>query len=72
VFSLVWTETSLKWYIDNQEYYSFDSSSAATDEFRKPFFLLINLAVGGNWPGSPNASTVFPQKYIVDYVRVFQ
>lgn len=72
VFSLVWTETSLKWYIDNQEYYTFDSSSAATDEFRKPFFLLINLAVGGNWPGSPNSSTVFPQKYIVDYVRVFQ
>jgi beta-glucanase (GH16 family) len=33
VFSLVWTETSLKWYIDNQEYYTFDSSSAATDEF---------------------------------------
>ena len=72
VFSLVWTETSLKWYVDNVEFYKFDSTGANKDEFRRSYFLLINLAVGGNWPGAPNASTVFPQKYIVDYVRVFQ
>jgi beta-glucanase (GH16 family) len=72
VFSLVWTERSLKWYVDDVEFYSFDSTGASKDEFRRPYFLLINLAVGGNWPGAPNESTVFPQKYIVDYVRVFQ
>ena len=72
VFSVVWTATSLKWYVDNEEFYAFDISGPNKDEFRRPYFLLINLAVGGNWPGSPNASTVFPQKYIVDYVRVFQ
>lgn len=72
VFSVVWTNLSIKWYVDNEEFYSFDSTGASKDEFRRPFFLLINLAVGGNWPGAPNASTVFPQKYIVDYVRVFQ
>ncbi|HET6891076.1 MAG TPA: hypothetical protein VFH31_08235, partial [Pyrinomonadaceae bacterium] len=40
--------------------------------FNKPFFLLLNLAVGGNWPGSPDESTVFPQTMLVDYVRVYQ
>ncbi len=40
--------------------------------FDKPFFLLLNLAVGGNWPGNPDASTTFPQKYQIDYVHVFQ
>ncbi|MDO7743433.1 MAG: glycoside hydrolase family 16 protein, partial [Pedobacter sp.] len=72
VFSLVWTETSLKWYVDNVEFYTFDTTGANKDEFRRSYFLLINLAVGGNWPGAPNESTVLPQKYIVDYVRVFQ
>lgn len=72
VFSLVWTETSLKWYVDNVEFYAFDTTGANKDEFRRSYFLLINLAVGGNWPGAPDASTVFPQKYVVDYVRVFQ
>ena len=36
------------------------------------FFLIFNVAVGGNWPGNPDATTVFPQKMVVDYVRVFQ
>jgi len=36
-----------------------------------PFFLLLNVAVGGPWPGSPDASTVFPQTMLVDYVRVY-
>ncbi|SOD19718.1 glycoside hydrolase family 16 protein [Pedobacter xixiisoli] len=72
VFSIVWTASSIKWYLDNIEFYTFDTTGANKDEFRRPYFLLLNLAVGGNWPGSPNASTVFPQKYIVDYVRVFQ
>jgi beta-glucanase (GH16 family) len=42
------------------------------DEFRNEFFFIINVAVGGNWPGSPDATTLFPQKLIVDYIRVFQ
>jgi beta-glucanase (GH16 family) len=41
-------------------------------EFHEEFFFLFNVAVGGNWPGSPDASTTFPQKMHVDYVRVFQ
>ncbi|MEC7389180.1 MAG: glycoside hydrolase family 16 protein, partial [Pseudomonadota bacterium] len=36
------------------------------------FFFIFNIAVGGNWPGYPDSTTVFPQRMVVDYVRVFQ
>jgi beta-glucanase (GH16 family) len=39
--------------------------------FNKRFFLILNLAVGGSWPGSPNATTTFPAKMLVDWVRVY-
>lgn len=39
--------------------------------FNKNFFLLINLAVGGSWPGYVDETTVFPQKYYIDYVRIY-
>lgn len=40
--------------------------------FDYPFFLLLNVAVGGNWPGNPDDTTTFPQTMLVDYVRVYQ
>jgi len=40
--------------------------------FDHPFFIILNIAVGGDWPGSPNADTVFPQQMVVDYVRIYQ
>jgi beta-glucanase (GH16 family) len=40
--------------------------------FDHPFFLLLNVAVGGNWPGNPDDTTTFPQTLLVDYVRVYQ
>ncbi len=40
--------------------------------FDHPFFIILNVAVGGGWPGSPNSTTVFPQEMLVDYVRVYQ
>jgi beta-glucanase (GH16 family) len=72
VFSIVWDETSIRWFIDNQQYHVIDTRPAQLDEFRRSFFFIFNVAVGGNWPGSPDATTAFPQHMIVDYVRVFQ
>jgi beta-glucanase (GH16 family) len=72
VFSIVWDANSIHWLLDNVEYHSVDTSPAELDEFREKFFIILNVAVGGNWPGSPDASTIFPQKMYVDYVRVFQ
>jgi beta-glucanase (GH16 family) len=40
--------------------------------FHQPHYIILNLAVGGSWPGSPDATTVFPQRYLVDYVRVYE
>ena len=72
VFSLVRTEDQIEWYVNDELYYSFAiNDSADLAPFRKPFFLIFNIAVGGNWPGYPDASTQFPQRLVVDYVRVF-
>jgi beta-glucanase (GH16 family) len=70
VFSIQWDVNGIGWYIDDVRY-SFKTINS-TQPFREEFFLVMNIAVGGNWPGSPNSSTAFPQRMVVDYVRVFQ
>ena len=72
VYSIVWTNTSIIWYLDNVQYNIIDITPGDLSEFQQEFFFLFNVAVGGNWPGNPDGSTVFPQHLIVDYVRVFQ
>jgi beta-glucanase (GH16 family) len=71
-FTTEWNATTLKTYCDDNLYYTIDLSPAGLDAFRAPFYIILNLAVGGDWPGSPNTSTVFPQSLKVDYVRVYQ
>ena len=72
VFSIVWDETQIRWLLNDVQYHVIDTSPASLDEFRENFFFIMNVAVGGNWPGSPDATTVFPQRMIVDYIRVHQ
>lgn len=72
VFSIIWDNQKIEWYLDDVKYNSADITPSDLEEFHAKFFFIFNVAVGGNWPGSPDASTVFPQKMIVDYVRVFQ
>lgn len=73
VFTLVWDQSAIRCYVDDVQYYVIDVSSTGLSAFRaNPFFFIFNVAVGGNWPGSPNSSTTFPQRMVVDYVRVFQ
>jgi hypothetical protein len=73
VFSIVWDSGKIVWYVDNVKYFTGNKSSVNGNyPFDKPFFFLLNVAIGGNWPGAPDASTVFPQRMIVDYVRVYQ
>ena len=72
VFSMIREPDRVRWLVDDVEYYSFTLSSAADfDAFRLPFFLIFNIAVGGRWPGYPNDSTSFPQRMVIDYVRIF-
>ena len=73
VFSIVRTEQSIKWLVNDNLFYTFSlDSSASLAPFKEPFFLIFNVAVGGIWPGYPDASTNFPQRLVVDYVRVFE
>lgn len=73
VFSMVWTADKISCYMDDLPYYSIPKSSiGATNPFNAAQFFIFNVAVGGNWPGSPDATTSFPQRMFVDYVRVFQ
>ena len=72
VFSIIWDANSIKWYVDDILYNQLDTTPAEMSEFQNNFFLILNVAVGGNWPGSPDASTIFPQSMYVDYIRVFQ
>lgn len=72
VFSIIWDEAKIQWLLDDQIYHTIDITPAELSEFRDEFFFIFNVAVGGQWPGSPNDSTIFPQYMIVDYIRVFQ
>lgn len=72
VFSIIWTDEEIKWLVDDNEFKTFDIKPTTRDEFTKPFYFIMNVAVGGNLPGNPNASTEFPTQMNVDYVRYFQ
>jgi beta-glucanase (GH16 family) len=71
-FAVDWSPQAITWSVDGQTYQTRTPADANGDKwvFDHPFFIILNLAVGGNWPGSPNASTSFPQTMTVDYVRV--
>ncbi|MFZ9503734.1 MAG: glycoside hydrolase family 16 protein [Cyclobacteriaceae bacterium] len=72
VFTTIWDRNRIDWYLDNELYGSFSYPTVSGNTFRLPYYFLINMAVGGRWPGSPDDKTVFPQELIVDYIRVFQ
>ncbi|NPD47508.1 MULTISPECIES: family 16 glycosylhydrolase [unclassified Lentimicrobium] len=72
VFSVEWDEQSIRGFVDGSQYFVADITPSGLSEFHEDFFIILNLAVGGNWPGSPNASTVFPQTMQVDYIRVYK
>ena len=72
VFSLIWDEQEICWLVDDQKFHNLDITTSDKSEFHNPFYIIFNVAVGGNWPGEPDASTVFPTEMKVDYIRVFE
>ncbi|HYP76942.1 MAG TPA: glycoside hydrolase family 16 protein [Polyangiaceae bacterium] len=75
VFAIEWELNTIRWYVDDTLYSTktpSDIPSGATWVYAHPFFIIMNLAVGGGWPGNPDATTTFPQQLQVDYVRVCQ
>jgi len=77
VFALEWEPGEMRWYVDGYHYQTqtqwFTSSRKGTypAPFDRRFHLILNVAVGGAWPGYPDETTVFPQHMVVDYVRVY-
>ena len=73
VYGLEWDANSIKLFLDGTKYLeqSIANNLNSTDEFHLPLFILLNLAIGGTWPGNPDATTQFPDTMFVDYVRVY-
>ena len=74
-FAIEWEPNIVRFYCDDILYKTrtpADLPAGAKWVYDHPFFMLLNVAVGGDWPGSPDATTVFPQVMLVDYVRVYQ
>jgi beta-glucanase (GH16 family) len=74
VYSVEWDANFIRWFVDGRQYHVMDITNGVggTDEFQRPFFLLLNMAVGGNWPGFNVNEAALPARMYVDYVRVYQ
>ena len=75
VFAVEWEPTAIRFYVDTSLYATRTPADLPAGQrwvYDHPFFLLLNVAVGGSWPGSPDGTTVFPQVMLVDYVRVYR
>jgi len=72
VFSIIWDEDHIEWLLDGVKFHTADIRPGDLSEFHQDYFFIFNVAVGGDWPGYPDQTTEFPQRMIVDYIRVFQ
>lgn len=75
VFAVEWSPQAIVWMLDGKKYFEVQKSKMPAGKnwiYDHPFYMLLNLAVGGDWPGPPNASTKFPATMLVDYVRVYK
>ncbi len=72
-FTVEWEPNLIKWYVDGIQYHEAEPSDVPGPwVFEKPFFLLLNFAIGGNFGGAVDPTNTYPQEYLVDYVRVYQ
>ncbi len=74
IYAIEWEPGTVRFYVDSNNYATFTQAQWPTGGqwvFDHPFFIILNLAVGGVWPGNPDATTQFPQQMLVDYVRVY-
>ena len=72
VFEIEWTPQIICIGVDGNFFHTADITDSTMSEFRQPFYLLLNLAIGGTWGGYPDETTAFPQYLFVDWIRVYQ
>lgn len=73
-YAIEWDKESVKLMLDGKKYWEVNIKDGinSTEEFHKPHYIILNLAIGGDWPKNPDATTAFPDTMYVDYVRVYQ
>jgi beta-glucanase (GH16 family) len=71
-YGMEWDASTIRFYVDSTYYETVNISGAAQPAFHQPAFILLNLAIGGNWPGNPTSTNIMPARMSVDYVRVYQ
>lgn len=74
LYAIEWEPSAVRFFLDDKNYNTFTPASLPAEGkwvFDHPFFIILNVAVGGDWPGPPDSTTVFPQQMLVDYVRVY-
>ncbi len=69
VYGLEWSKDAITWFLDGKPVWQFADAARIPAQ---PMYLLMNLAVGGEWPGNPDKDTVFPAEFQIDYVRIWQ
>ena len=74
VYGIEWDQSSVNCMLDGRTYreVNINNNINSTEEFHRPFYIILNMAIGGDWPGSPDQTTSFPDTMYVDYVRVYQ
>ncbi len=73
IFGIEWGPNYINYYVDDVLYNQITPEDVTGEwVFNKPFYIIMNVAVGGNYPGPPNENSVFPQSMLVDYIRVYQ
>ena len=75
VFAVEWEREVVRWYVDDQAYLTRTPANLPSGSrwvFDHPFFVILNVAVGGSWPGPPDNTSTFPQQMLVDYVRLYR
>jgi beta-glucanase (GH16 family) len=75
IYAIEWIPGEIRWLVDEKEYKRIapgDLPAGTNWVFDHPFFMLLNVAVGGEWPGEPDATSTYPQQMLVDYVRVYR
>lgn len=73
VFGIEWGENYINYYVDDVLYNQITPEDVPGEwVFNKPYYIILNMAVGGNLPGSPNADTSFPQTMLIDYIRIYE
>lgn len=74
LYAVEWSNDVIRWFIDDNHYLTIKPAQLGGDKwvFDHPFYIILNVAVGGHWVGPPDSTTVFPQTMLIDYVKVYK